>query len=117
MLIDFKKAFDTVSHRTLLAKLNNYGIRGVAYKLIYSYFEKRMQYVDFNLIRSNFKNITIGVLQSSSLGPLFFLIYINDLTNALQSKPRLFADDTCLITSADTPTVLHKKINAELERL
>ena len=117
VLIDLKKTFHTVSHKTLPVKLNNYGIRGVAYKLIYSYLEKRMQYVELNQIRSNLQNITFGVPQGSSLGPLFFLIHINDLTNALQSKPRLFADDTCPISSADTLSVLHQKINAELKRL
>ena len=66
-LIDLKKAFDTVSPKTLLAKLNNYGIRGVAYRLIYSYLEKRKQYVELNQIRSNLKNITFGVPQGSSL--------------------------------------------------
>ena len=117
VLIDLKKAFDTVSHSTLLAKLNNYGVRGVAYNLIQSYLLNRKQFVSLNKTRSKLENVTFGVPQGSSLGPLFFLIYSNDLTNALESKPRLFADDTCLMISADNLPSMQNKIIAELQRL
>ena len=95
--VDLRKAFDTVSHQTLLVKLSNYGVRGVAYNLIHSYLYNRQQFVSINQRRPDLKLVHCGVPQGSSLGPLFFLIYINDLNYALVSPPRLFADDTCLI--------------------
>ena len=82
-----------------------------------SYLLNRKQFVSLNKTRSKLENVTIGVPQGSSLGPLFFLIYINDLTNALESKPRLFADDTCLMISADNLPSVQNKIIAELQRL
>ena len=87
--VDLKKAFNTVSHNILLTKLNNYGIRGVAYTLIRSYLDNRQQLVSINQSQSNLKPIRVGVPQGSSLGPMFFLIYINDLHNSLESEPRL----------------------------
>ena len=75
--------------------MNNYGIRGVANTLIRSYFDYRQQFVSINESQFDLKSIRVGILLGSSLGPIFFLIYINDLCNALESEPRLFADDTC----------------------
>ena len=95
--VDLRKAFDTVSHETLLIKLSNYGITGVAYDLTHSYLHNRQQFVSNNQLKSDLKLTHCGVPQGSSLGPLFFLVYINDLNSALKSQPRLFADDTCLI--------------------
>ena len=117
VLIDLKKAFDTVSHNIVLNKLRNYSIRGMAHTLIRSYATKRKQFVSINQIRSDLKCINYGVPQGSSLGPLFFLLYINDLANAVESTPRLFADDTCLLILAPNPLNLQNKITQELERL
>ena len=94
---DLRKAFDTVSHQTLLMKLSNYGIRAVAYDLIHSYLHNRQQFVSNNQSKPDLKLTHCGVPQSSSLGPLFFLANINDLNFASKNQPRLFADDTCLI--------------------
>ena len=99
VLIDLKKAFDTVSHTTLLKKLHNYGIRGVAEKLLVFYLECRKEFVALNQMRSKLMNIEYGVPQGSTLGPLFFLIHINDLNDALRSKPIFFADDNCLLVN------------------
>ena len=98
--VDLRKAFDTVSHETLLIKPSNYGIRGVAYNLIHSYLHNRQQFVSNNQSKSDLSLTHCGVPLGSSLGPLFFLVYINDLNFALKNLPRLFADDTCLIVKA-----------------
>ena len=97
LFMDLHKAFDTVSHKILLYKLHHYGIRGPAYALIENYLTSRNQFVTFSNTSSYTKPINIGVPQGSILGPLLFLIYINDLPNAIYSTPRLFADDSCLI--------------------
>ena len=115
--VDFKKAFDTVSHNNLLTKLNNYGIRGVAYTLIRSYLDNRQQFVSINQSQSNLKPIRVWVPQRSSLGPMFFLIYINDLHDSLESKPRLFADDTCLLVKGSNSEQLEINLNKELHHL
>ena len=115
--VDLRKAFDTVSHKPLLIKLSYYGIRGVAYYLIHSYLHNRQQLVSNNQSKSDLKLTHCGGPQGSSLGPLFFLVYMNDLNFALKSQPRLFADDTCLIVKGLNPEQLQIKINSELQNL
>ena len=114
ILLDFKKAFDTVCHTTLLKKLEHYGIRGVAHKLLHSFLSDRHQYITSYDICSEKVLNRFGVPQGSNLGPLLFLIYINDIPNALTSPPRLFADDTCLVIHAANPRTLQEKINIKL---
>ena len=95
IFLDLKKAFDTVNHRILLENLEHYGIRGVVLDWFKSYLENRKQYVTVNGHCSETLNIICGVPQGSVLGPLLFLIYINDLTNVSKVlKFHLFADDT-----------------------
>ena len=117
MLMDIRKAFDAVSHKILLCKLRHYGIRGPAFSLIENYLTSRSQFVFVNNCSSSSKPVSIGVPQGSILGPLLFLIYMNDLYNATLSRPRLFADDTCLMVSEKSISLLEQSCNSELHRL
>ena len=115
--LDIAKAFDTVYHKRLLIKIDYYGIRGTAFKLMQSYLNNRLRYVYINNIESNQRSVMMGVLQGFVLGPLLFLIYINDLQSCLKSIPRLFADDTALLINASSKSVFEIKINEELSRV
>ena len=122
MFTDLRKTFDIASHKILLQKLYHYGIRGPAHILIESYLSLRYQFVSHNSTTSSSKAINIGVPQGSILGPsilipLLFLIYINDLPNAIISKPCLFADDTCLILNNPSASALETACNLELHNL
>ena len=112
--LDIKKAFDSVNHSILLNKLSHYGIRGVCHQLFESYLINRKQYVCINDANSPMQEIKSGVPQGSVLGPILFLLYINDLSNALLCKPRLFADDTLLLYSSDNLNKLEALCNNEL---
>ena len=95
IFIDFRKAFDTVDYSILLQKLYHYGIRGVAYDWFCDYLKNRTQLVSYHNIQSNYADISCGVPQGSILGPLLFLIYINDMAFvSTQLFSVLFADDT-----------------------
>ena len=98
VFIDLQKAFDTVDHEILLHKLNYHGIRGIANSWFETYLSDRRQYVSINGVDSNEVTMQFGVPQGSVLGPLLFLIYINDLNTAIKyCTTRHFADDTNLL--------------------
>ena len=95
VFLDLSKAFDTVNHDILFKKLEHYSVRSIALNWMKSYFSDRQQFVQFNNARSILRPITCGVQKGSILGPLLFLLYINDICNVSAiAKLILFADDT-----------------------
>ncbi len=118
IFIDLQKAFDTVNHDILLKKLEHYGIRGTSLNWFQSYLCDRKQYVSVNGHSSSACYITCGVPQGSVLGPLLFLIYINDLPNSSKLlKFFLFADDTNIYFESDDLIRLSKTVNKELKKV
>ena len=103
ILLDFSKAFDKVYHRKLMIKMDHYGIRGKPLDWMNDFLCERTQQVINNGESSSKGKVISGVPQGTVLGPLLFLIYINDLSDRVNSQIRLFADDSYLYKTIDTP--------------
>ena len=118
ILIDLSKAFDAVDHAILFEKLPHYGIRGKALSLIKSYLTNRTQFTVINGVSSDTKPVTCGVPQGSVLGPLLFLLFINDIQFCTSKDiTRLFADDTGIFVHGNTLQSALKSAQEELDKL
>lgn len=115
IFLDFSKAFDKVCHRVLLYKLHQLNLDSNVFKWIACFLTKRLQCVAANGHTSSFCEVHSGVPQGSVLGPLLFLIYINDLSSVISSNIHLFADDCVIfreITNDDDTKVLQSELRA-----
>ena len=118
VFVDLQKAFDTVDHKILQAKLAHYGINGFANKWLSSYLTNRSQSVSLSGSTSDEKKISCGVPQGSILGPLLFTIYINDMHKAFnECLVHHFADDTNLLFTNKDPLKLQRIVNIALAKL
>ena len=105
------KAFNVIDHDILFTKLPVIGIRGTALKLIKSYLGGRKQFVDVDGYKSSDMDVIHGVPQGSIIGPLLFLLYVNDIQFACNATVLSFADDTTLLVSGSNPQELYEKAN------
>ncbi len=118
VFLDLRRAFDTVDHDILVKKLYAYGIRGNILAWFKSYLYKRQQYVYMNKTKSSIQDIICGIPQGSVLGPLLFILYINDLSKASDHLfSILFADDTSIFMEGDTLEQIIYSLNKELDKL
>ena len=118
IFLDFSKAFDTVDHNILLQKLQKYGIRGVSHDWFASYLSNREQYVTYNSVKSSKLKILCGVPQGSILGPLLFLLYINDLSTVSSAALLfMFAVDSSLLYMGKNLNALLDIVNDELDKI
>lgn len=115
LFLDLKKAFDTISKTILAKKLEKLGLRGKQLELITSYLNNRPQITKLDQTRSNTNYASYGVPQGSVLGPLLYLIYINDIEDIeMEGKIYLFADDTCIMYSGKTMDEIQQKVNKDM---
>ena len=116
--MDLSKAFDTLDHHILLKKLNNYGIEGPALDWFSSYLPGRQQYVELDGVSSSFSQLSTGVPQGSILGPLLFLIYMNDIPNASTFfKYVLYTDDTTLFSTINISAEATHEIDNHISKV
>jgi hypothetical protein len=114
---DLSKAFDVISHKILIKKLDHYGIRGIAQKWLVSYLSDRSQFVEIDNNKSPVLKIECGVPQGSILGTLLYLIYVNDIAKSCNENILSFADDTSLYLSDSNIDNLFSNANIQLNKL
>ena len=117
MFLDISKAFDKVWHERLILKLNQYGISENLLRLIKCFLKNRKQRVALNGQTSSWTNVLAGVPQGSILSPLFFLIYINDVSDDFSSNPKLFADDAFIFSVIRDKNTSSKELNNDLRKI
>ena len=117
IFLDLKKAFDTVDHSILIRKMNHYGFRGHASKFFQSYLSYRQQCVKIGSSCSELATVQCGIPQVSIIGPLMFLLFVNDLPHATNLLVKLFADDTGLFGSSASPSDLELGMNSEMDKI
>ena len=118
VFVDLRKAFDTIDHATLIAKLQIYGVRGKELTWFQSYLFNRQQFVSFQSTRSERQSIRCGVPQGSILGPLLFTIVINDITEQVKKcRILLYADDTVIFTSDKDSKKIEEMLNTEFNNV
>ncbi len=118
LFIDLSRAFDTISHKILINKLYKYGIRGIALEWIKDYLLNRKQYVVYHNAKSNMSSVEIGVPQGSILGPLLFLLYVNELPNISSTLSCIqFADDTSIFIRGRSLPEIASTLNHEMEKI
>ena len=117
VFLDISKAFDKVWHKGLLHKLEQNGIGGPLLKILTDFLKLRKQTVVLNDHHSSWSDVLAGVPQGSVLGPLLFLIYINDLSDCLQINPKPSADDTSLYVTVDNINKATNDLNNDLTRI
>ena len=117
ILIDLQKAFDTIDHHLLLQKMPYFGFSTKVIDWFKSYLTNRTFIVNINKSFSEPENLECGVPQGSILGPLMFLLYINDMPQAVKSNVLLYADDTCIFFQDKDPKVIEKQLNEDFSNL
>ena len=118
LFIDLSRAFDTISHKILIDKLYKYGIRGIALEWIKDYLLNRKQYVVYNNTKSNISSVEIGVPQGSILGPLLFIIYVNELPTISSALSCIqFADDTSIFIRGRSLPRITSILNQEMDKI
>lgn len=115
VMVDLSKAFDTINHRLLIEKLHSYGISGTELKWFSNYLSQRKQRAVLNGVRAAWSNVRAGVPQGSILGPLLFILFVNDLPSVVRhSEVNLYADDTTVYVADVDPIVVRDKLTEDL---
>ena len=117
VFLDVSAAFDKCWHSGILAKLSQVKVENSVHCLFQSYLSDRKQFVVVDGSKSTIKEVKAGVPQGSRLGPLLWILYVNDITENLESEVLVFADDTCLFASAKDPAETAAILNKDLEKI